>query len=67
MPNSVVEIENSLSFTSSSGAFAFNNITYLALSQNLKHIGHYAFYENKNLEKIIIPDYVSIVDFCSGK
>ena len=56
MPNSVIEIERYFTGAGYDGAFAKNNITFLALSKGLINIGSGAFYGNKNLGTVTIPD-----------
>jgi len=58
IPDSIIEIENAFSGAGYDGAFAKNNITKIVFSRNISKIGTYAFYENKNLRTVIIPDSV---------
>jgi len=60
MPNSIIEIEDSLDFAE--GAFAYNDIVFLALSNNLAYIGTHAFRNNENLNAITIPNSTIVIE-----
>jgi hypothetical protein len=55
IPDSIIEIENSFW---SNGAFKENNITKIVFGKKIEKIGSSAFYGNKNLRTVIIPDSV---------
>jgi len=60
MPNSITEIEDAFSYDE--GAFAYNDIAFLSLSNNLAKIGSHAFRNNENLNTITIPDSTVIIE-----
>jgi len=63
MPNSITEIEDSILGDPDYGAFAYNDIVFLALSNNLAYIGANAFYNNKKLNTVTIPDSTIIIQY----